>query len=64
MCIILGYLHIAAIVFFTATLIKLFFFDISHLDTISKTIVFISLGVLLLSISFLYTKYREVLSGD
>ena len=59
-----AYLRIAAIVLFGITLVKLFFYDISHLDTISKTILFIALGALLLSISFLYTKYREVLFGD
>jgi len=53
------HLRIAAIVLFGVTLIKLFFYDISHLNTISKTIVFVSLGVLLLIISFLYNKYKN-----
>jgi len=41
------------------TLLKLFFYDIAELDTISKTVVFVSLGVLLLTISFLYNKYKD-----
>jgi uncharacterized membrane protein len=53
------HLRIAAITLFGATLIKLFFYDISHLDTISKVIVFVSLGMLLLIISFLYNKYKD-----
>lgn len=58
------YLRIAAIALFCITLIKLFFYDISNLNTIAKTIVFVSLGVLLLIISFLYTKYKSIISPD
>ena len=58
------HLRIGAIVLFAITLIKLFFYDISHLDTISKTIIFVTLGILLLIISFLYNKYRNIISGD
>ena len=49
---------------FGATLVKLIFYDISDLNTISKTIVFVSLGVLLLISSFLYTKYRKLIFDD
>lgn len=58
------YLRIGAIGLFAVTLIKLFFYDISSLDTISKTIVFVSLGVLLLIISFLYNKYKHLIIDD
>lgn len=58
------YLRISAICLFTITLIKLFFYDISHLNTIAKTIVFVSLGVLLLIISFLYNKYKTLISDE
>jgi len=58
------HLRISAIVLFSLTLLKLFFYDLSSLDTIAKTIVFVVLGVLLLIISFLYTKYRKVIFGD
>ncbi|MFK8054533.1 MAG: DUF2339 domain-containing protein [Saprospiraceae bacterium] len=54
-----AHLRIAAIALFTATLLKLFAYDLSSLDTIGKTIVFVVLGVLLLIISFLYTKYKD-----
>lgn len=58
------FLRIGAIVLFAITLIKLFFYDIASLDTISKTIVFVSLGVLLLIISFLYNKYKHLITDD
>jgi hypothetical protein len=58
------YLRIGGIALFGITLIKLFFYDISHLNTISKTIVFVSLGVLLLIISFLYNKYKNKISNE
>lgn len=55
------YLRYSAIVLFGVTLIKLFFYDIAHLDAIAKTIVFVSLGLLMLVISFLYNKYRNLI---
>ncbi len=51
------HLRILGIAIFAVTLIKLFFYDLSHLSTIAKTIVMISLGALLLLTSFLYNKY-------
>jgi hypothetical protein len=58
------YLRIGAIIFFGITILKLFIFDISHLSTIAKTIVFVSLGVLLLIASFLYNKFKNLISDD
>lgn len=58
------HLRIGAIILFGITLAKLFFYDISALDTISKTIVFVSLGILLLIVSFLYNKYKLLIFGD
>ncbi len=60
------HLRIRAIVLFRGTLLKLFFYDLSNLGTISKTIVFVSLGVMLLIISFLYNKYKHIITieGD
>ncbi|HMR87318.1 MAG TPA: DUF2339 domain-containing protein [Saprospiraceae bacterium] len=54
------HIRIFAIVLFAITLLKLFFYDISHLGTIAKTIIFISLGILLLITSFLYNKYNNL----
>ncbi|MDQ3394619.1 MAG: DUF2339 domain-containing protein [Bacteroidota bacterium] len=58
------HLRMAAIILFSITLLKLFTYDISHLDTIAKTIVFVSLGILLLIISFLYNKYKSAISDE
>ena len=58
------HIRLSAIVFFGLTLIKLFFYDIAHLNTISKTIVMVSLGVLLLIISFLYNKFKHKINNE
>jgi uncharacterized membrane protein len=58
------HLRIGAIALFAITLGKLFLYDIGHLNTIAKTIVFVSLGVLLLIISFLYNKYKHLITDD
>ncbi len=54
-------LRIFSFVLFGITLVKLFLYDIAQLNTISKTIVFVALGVLLLIISFLYNKFKHLL---
>ncbi len=57
------HLRISAMVLFSITLLKLFFYDLVSLSTISKTIVLVLLGILLLFASFLYNKYKDLLSG-
>lgn len=59
-----SYLRIAAMVWLGITLIKLFFYDLSELSTLSKTVVLVILGVVLLIISFLYNKYKAKIFGD
>lgn len=58
------HLRITAIILFGITLVKLFFYDLSHLSTIAKTIVLVSLGLLLLLISFLYNKYKHLIADE
>lgn len=58
------HLRIGAIVLVAITLVKLFIYDITDLGTIPKTILFISLGLLFLVISFLYNKYKSVIFGS
>jgi uncharacterized membrane protein len=53
------YLRVMAIVLFSVTLIKLFLYDMADMSTISKTIVMIILGALLLVASFLYNKVKK-----
>lgn len=56
--------RIGAIGLFAIVLMKLFFYDISHLDTLSKTVVFVVLGILLLIISFLYNRFKHLITDD
>ncbi|MBW3544235.1 MAG: DUF2339 domain-containing protein [Bacteroidetes bacterium] len=56
------HLRLAAFGLFGITLVKLFLYDLSHLNTIGKTIVLVSLGVLLLVISFLYNKHKHLIN--
>ena len=58
------HLRISAIILFGITLVKLFFYDLVSLTTVSKTIVLVMLGIILLVISFLYNKYKEVIFGE
>ncbi|MBT8223475.1 MAG: DUF2339 domain-containing protein, partial [Eudoraea sp.] len=58
------HLRISAIILFSITLLKLFFYDIAHLNTLSKTIVFVSLGILLLLVSYLYNRFRNIIAGE
>ena len=58
------HLRIFALVLFGITLAKLFLYDISNLSTISKTVVLIVLGLLLLIISFLYNKFKDKIGDE
>ncbi len=58
------HIRIGAMLLFAITLIKLVFYDLSHLETIPKTIVFVLLGVLLLIISFLYNKFKHFIADE
>jgi len=55
------HLRIGGMCLFGLTFLKLFFYDLSSLSTISKTIVLLMLGILLLVASFLYNKYKGLL---
>ncbi len=55
------HLRIGAIALFSVTLLKLVFYDVSHMETIQKTVLFVALGILLLIISFLYNKYKHLI---
>jgi uncharacterized membrane protein len=58
------HIRVIAIVLFSITLFKLFVYDTERLGTISKTVLFVSLGVLLLIVSYLYNKYKSKLLED
>jgi uncharacterized membrane protein len=58
------HLRIGGIALFGVTLLKLFFYDIVNMNTITKTIIFVVLGILLLLMSFLYNKYNTSIFED
>jgi uncharacterized membrane protein len=58
------YLRIAAIVLIAITLVKVAMIDLADLSALSKTMVLVILGALLLVISFLYNKFRDALFGE
>ena len=57
------HIRVAGIVVFAVTLFKLFAYDMSDMSTILKTVVMVTLGVLLLTASFIYNKYKRS-TGD
>lgn len=57
-------LLVLALIMFSITLLKLFIFDIQEISEAGKIVVFISLGVLLLVISFMYQKLRALIVGE
>jgi hypothetical protein len=56
--------RILALALFLATLLKLFIFDIWKMSQGGITIAFISLGILLLIVSFLYQKVKQIFIDD
>lgn len=57
-------LRLISLVLFTATLVKLFVYDIRNIPPGGKIASFILLGVLLLTISFMYQRIRAILVND
>ena len=54
-----GTVRVLALSVFVLTVAKVFLFDVWHLDTVIRVFAFVSLGVTLLLVSFLYRHYRE-----
>jgi len=54
------FIRITGIVIFGITILKLFAYDMAGMSTISKTIVMISLGALMLISSFLYNRRKKI----
>ena len=64
----MGYRHkpfrIISLVLFSIVLVKLFAFDISEISKGGKILAFILLGVLLLTVSFMYQKFKYIIIDD
>jgi uncharacterized membrane protein len=58
------HLRVSAILLLGTTLLKVLFYDLSSLSSISKTVVLVILGIILLAASFLYNKFRERMDGE
>ena len=54
-----GWLRAFSLGLLVITVGKVFLVDVWHLDTVIRVFAFISLGVALLLVSFLYRRYRE-----
>ncbi len=52
-------LRVAGMALFGVTLVKIFFFDLENLPILSRTVLFLVLGALLLGASYLYQRFRE-----
>jgi uncharacterized membrane protein len=55
-------LRVMAIVLFGVTTLKIVLFDLAFLDTSYRFISFIALGIMLLAASYLYRRYREIIT--
>lgn len=58
------YVRVGSIVLFGVILVKVFIFDLDKTSLGNKTVIFLALGVLLLMISYLYQRYKDVILGD
>ena len=56
-------LRVAAFVLFGITILKIFLYDLSFLDSLYRIFSFIALGLVLLAVSFAYQRYRDVIFG-
>ncbi|HLP15775.1 MAG TPA: DUF2339 domain-containing protein [Bacteroidota bacterium] len=56
-------MRLAAIALFGISIIKIFIYDLSFLETLYRIFSFLALGVILLAVSYAYQKYRDVIIG-
>ncbi len=57
-------LRVAAILLFGITILKIFIYDLSFLETLYRIFSFLTLGVILIAVSFAYQKYKDVIVGE
>jgi uncharacterized membrane protein len=56
-------IRFSAMIMLVITLLKVTILDLSHANTLTRTISYIALGGILLLISYLYNRYKELLFG-
>ena len=54
-------LRMIAIALFGFTILKVFLYDLSFLDTLYRIFSFIGLGIILLAVSYVYQRYKTVI---
>jgi uncharacterized membrane protein len=57
-------LRLAAIILYGITILKIFLYDLSDLDTLYRIFSFIGLGLILLGSSYLYQRYKDIILGE
>jgi uncharacterized membrane protein len=56
-------MRVAAIALFGFSILKIFIYDLSFLETLYRIFSFLALGLILLAVSYAYQKYRDVILG-
>ena len=56
-------IRIAAFALFGLTILKIFLYDLSYLETLYRIFSFIALGLVLLGVSYAYQKYKHLIFG-
>ncbi|HTY59708.1 MAG TPA: DUF2339 domain-containing protein, partial [Bacteroidota bacterium] len=56
--------RIQAIILFGVSILKIFIYDLSFLDTLYRIFSFVGLGIILLAVSYLYQRYRGIILGS
>ena len=52
-------LRLSGLALLVACILKLFLWDLRHLDTLPRIFSFIVLGLILVGVSWIYTRFRE-----
>jgi uncharacterized membrane protein len=56
--------RISGMILMGLTLVKIFFYDLANMSNISKTVVLIIMGMILLAASFMYNRYLEKMKNE
>ncbi len=56
-------MRVVAIALFGLTILKIFVYDLSFLETLYRIFSFVGLGLILLTVSYVYQKYKDVILG-
>jgi uncharacterized membrane protein len=59
----LSSIRIIAFVLFGFTILKIFIYDLSYLETLYRIFSFIGLGLILIAVSYAYQRYKHIIFG-